>query len=132
MAIVKYIETTKPRKQRTITLTDARPVRIYEDEWPVIASSSWHSGEHESQANETATIRVRQHADGRVIVYSVHDSGPGGMPIGWRGSASGVQIGRAGEPPSDAQIVAAIRACDPLPGLRLAANCIADLPAAVL
>ena len=38
-----------------------------------------------------------------------------------------------GEPPSDAEFVAAIRACDPLAGgERLAANCIADLPAAVL
>ena len=68
--------TSTERKQRTITLTDSRPVTIYEDEWPVIASSDWgdHDNQYEFQANRkaSATLKVRQHADGRSIVYGIY------------------------------------------------------------
>jgi hypothetical protein len=56
---------------RTITLTGRAPVTIVEAEWPLIATAKWYAGEFEAQANRTATIRVREHRDGRRIVYGV-------------------------------------------------------------
>ena len=65
------------RKQRTITLTGQRPVKIYEDEWPLVASCSWGDNDrpdYEPEANRRAdaTLRVRQHADGRTLVYGTY------------------------------------------------------------
>ena len=64
-------------KMRTITLTDRAPVRINEAEWPVIAAASYKDfdGQYDFQANRTWKIefRVRQHADGRAIVYATYD-----------------------------------------------------------
>lgn len=66
----------KIEKKLTITLTDARPVTILPSNWPVIAEGSWadHDNQYEFQANRrwTAWIKVRQHADGRVIVYGCY------------------------------------------------------------
>ena len=57
---------------RTISLTDSVPVRIRTADWPVIASADWHDGrEVRCQADRTASIHVRQHADGRAVVYGV-------------------------------------------------------------
>lgn len=68
---------TKESRQRTITLTDRPPVRIREDQWPEIAHGRWadHDGQIYDQANRTyrLDIRVRQHTDGRAIVYGVYD-----------------------------------------------------------
>ena len=68
--------TTEP-KHRTITLTDRPPVRIREDQWPRIASGDYKDwdNQYESQANRTwkINIRVRQHADGRAIVYGTYE-----------------------------------------------------------
>lgn len=64
-------------KTRTITLTDRQPVKINEEEWPEIAvgSARWHEGDHEFQANrrKKCSIRVRQHGDGRAIVYGTYE-----------------------------------------------------------
>lgn len=64
-------------KKRTITLTDRAPVRILESEWPVVASGDHdeHDGQVRCQANRTTeiTIRVRQHTDGRAVVYGIYD-----------------------------------------------------------
>lgn len=58
----------------TITLTDCRPVTIDKADWPVVASSRDWDGEHEFQAFRKWRLTVRQHADGRCIVYGVHDT----------------------------------------------------------
>ncbi|MCC7407408.1 MAG: hypothetical protein IT442_05010 [Phycisphaeraceae bacterium] len=58
---------------RTITLTGRPPVTIVEGAWPIIADAKDHEydGQVESQANRESwwECRVRQHADGRTIVY---------------------------------------------------------------
>ena len=68
--------TTEP-KYRTITLTDARPVRIREDHWPVLAQGAWrdHDGQVRVQANRAwdLVIKVRQHSNGRALVYGFYE-----------------------------------------------------------
>lgn len=60
--------------KRTITLTDRPPVVIEEDNWPMIASASYHDydGQYEFQSfrHWRGFLGVRQHADGRAIVYA--------------------------------------------------------------
>lgn len=59
---------------RTITLTNRPPVKIREDAWPVIANASDkdYDNQYEFQANRTWKwfINVRQHEDGRTLVYA--------------------------------------------------------------
>ena len=60
----------------TITLTDHTPVRINKYQWPLISTSGYRDfdGPHEHQANRVSkwSIKVRQHKDGRAIVYAVY------------------------------------------------------------
>lgn len=76
MSAETAVEPTEP-KRRTITLTNRPPVRIREDEWPVIASADteWYGGDYKHQANRTTdvTLRVRRHADGRALVYGTYE-----------------------------------------------------------
>lgn len=67
-------------KTRIITLTNQRPVKIREDEWPAIAEASGDSfkgdvGRYEEAIHQGEcdkyTLKVRQHKDGRCIVYGV-------------------------------------------------------------
>lgn len=78
--------TSTERKQRTITLTGRRPVIIDQDEWPVIARAvddNWNGGADwalHQQASDQGhldeySIRVRQHEDGRAIVYGTYTEG---------------------------------------------------------
>jgi hypothetical protein len=123
---------TPPAKMRTITLTDRAPVKIREDEWPILAEASdddyrGDPARRYQAANqgdiESWWLKVRQHADGRLLVY-------GGVEASrftegredWRGgellaggcdvAAAIRRVGEAGQLPD-----AVIRAC------------IADLPA---
>lgn len=63
-------------KKRTITLTGRPPVTINEDAWPLIASARdhEHDGQVECQANRQSKwfIGVRQHDDGRAIIYATY------------------------------------------------------------
>jgi len=65
---------TDKDKTRTITLSDRAPVTIREADWPTIASAAWGDGEVPSQHNRAAALRVRQHRDGRALVYAVYRS----------------------------------------------------------
>ena len=69
----EVMSATTTDKTRTITLTDAHPVRIRDSVWPKIAQGQYrdHDNQYLSQAYRTwaGNIRVRQHADGRMIVY---------------------------------------------------------------
>lgn len=129
--------TTIEKKTRKIVLSERRPVTIALEDWPVIADARrfWGGSGHECQANETGYIRVRQHADGRTLVYCSRDSGPGGMEIGYRGAEGGFLLPGAGpvDHPSQShqdEIVRAIRRCGGIINAdELADECIADLPA---
>lgn len=130
--------TQQERKTRTITLTDRAPVKIAEEDWPVIAHGSYydHDGQVAAQANRSwrCTIRVRQHEDGRSIVYGTYD-----YHTTWQG-ARGAD-GRAGELlAAGDDLVGAIRrtaaTLDAITGGEYTAHigeaersCIADLPA---
>jgi len=121
--------TTTTDKRITIALSNEPPVRIDPRLWPIIARAEWHDGKVECQANHVRFIRVRRHADGRSIVYGKLDSGPGGVPIGWRGAHAGYRVQCAADQ-HDAEVIRAIRRvagviCDDA----MADECIADLPA---
>ena len=62
---------------RTITLTGRPPVRIRQADWPLIAragNARW-DGQYRFQATRITdvAIRVRRHADGRMVVYGIYD-----------------------------------------------------------
>ena len=82
------------QKRRTITLSDRPPVRISDNDWPVIASATGDSYEGGDCALryqalmrdecDRYALRVRRHADGRAIVYAIVDSAAPGWHD-WRG-----------------------------------------------
>jgi hypothetical protein len=87
------IPSTRPRIARTITLTDRPPVRIYDDEWPIIAQASCpdtRAMQVESRPNGfwSDWLKVRRHIDsGRAIVYGGGDhttAVPGKTNISYR------------------------------------------------
>lgn len=142
-------DTTTEKKTHKITLSERRPVAIALDDWPVIADAErfWGGSGHACQANEEGFIRVRQHADGRTLVYCSRHRGPGGMPIDYRGAEGGYLLptpNRDGfgaesprrnvhnelEPTQLDQIIRAIRRCAGIIGAdELADECIGNLPA---
>jgi hypothetical protein len=65
-------------KLRTITLTDASPIKIDEETWPVIAEGEDYPGQYDFQAFDLAWVKVRRHEDGRTIVYGGAGDGRGG------------------------------------------------------
>lgn len=77
---------TDAPKKLTITLTDRPPVKITEDDWPIVAEAKYshHDGQVECQANRRTLgwLKVRQHADGRTIVYGHYS-----YYTAWRGEA---------------------------------------------
>jgi hypothetical protein len=125
--------TTTETKKRTITLTGRRPVTISDADWPGIAGASGDSGstadymryEQRLRSGELDKywIRVRQHADGRVLVYAAFDAAHA-----WTGNSDcrGGELLSAG-----ADIAAAIGRVGEECGIpdRVIRECIASLPA---
>lgn len=122
-------------KVHIITLASGMRVRVREDDWPVIVSAFGDSfkGDHEkrSQAKQQGEvdqymIEVRQHVDGRAIIYGVLDAAIAAwqQPADGESCKSGYLLG-PGE-----NIAAAIRwvgkDCN-LPDVVIS-ECIADLP----
>jgi hypothetical protein len=114
---------------RTITLTDRAPVKIHEDEWPTIARASERP---RSCVNVTPRpdyetdhhwLRVRQHADGRALVY-----GALAAASAWTGTEDwrGGELLAAGR-----DIAASILRVGKRGGIleSVVRDCIADLPA---
>lgn len=121
-----------------ITMSERRPITIVKADWPLIARADRHDGAVECQANHEWTIRVRQHADGRRIVYGWLTAGNGGVPMGWRGAEGGFLVSpprqlygleRSSSPDEDETIRAIRRVGGIIGDDVLAAECIADLPA---
>ena len=119
-------------KKIKITLSDASPVSIDPEAWPIVARADWHDGQVECQANNERTIRVREHADGRRIVYGRQFAGNGGQYMGTRNPEAGYLI-PAGESRHGEGDEATIRAIRRVAGAigddELGAECIGDLPA---
>ena len=125
-------------KTRTITLTGRRPVTIDEAEWPLIARASGddYDGNDPAQLQQASdqgeldeyALRVRQHEDGRAIVYGTYTEG-------WHSEHDGLthagKVLSAEEVSSGAAIEATIASVGVTLGVpeQLIADCNADLPA---
>jgi hypothetical protein len=129
------------RESKTTTMTtiripmsEQRPVTIDPEAWPVIASATDHDGQVKCQANNEWRIKVRQHSDGRRIVYGSHDAGNGGQHIGFRPTYGGFLVdARAKEREVDDETIRAIRRVAGLiDRTDLGEDCIQDMPAAEL
>lgn len=122
---------------RTITLTDRRPVSIDEADWPIVAKATGdtYSGADYARHQQARaqgeideySVRVRQHADGRAIVYAVVLA----AASVWHQPAGGIDHRGGVLLDSGADIAAAIRAVGEAAGIpaHTIAECIADLPA---
>lgn len=126
---------TTTTKKITIALSDARPVKIDPAAWPVIAKDAWHSGEYAFQSFDSAWIKVRQHSDGRTLVYGFAGDGAGGS----RPNRADISAGYLIPAGDDDGVIRAIRrvagaltACDCGPSSAdcdaLAISVIGDLP----
>jgi hypothetical protein len=78
----------QPVKRKKIILSDRSPVAINPKEWPVIVEVWDHDGTFLTDAHTIYSIAIRQHSDGRRIVYGSRKVGPGGQtpdfrPINW-------------------------------------------------
>ena len=61
----------------TITLTGRPPVQVNKIDWPILSSAVEHDRYgmqigNEALEEEDWSLRVRQHADGRAIVYAIY------------------------------------------------------------
>jgi hypothetical protein len=113
-----------------VTLSERPPVSIAVADWPIIASSDDHDGKVECQANTKWYIKVREHADGRRLVYCSKDAGNGGQHAGFRGTYGGWLLAVDAHVDMAEQTIRAIRRCAGLIERDdLGAECIGDLPA---
>ncbi len=109
----------------TITLTDRAPVTIVKNDWGVIASAKDWDNQHESQANRTWRLTVREHDDGRTLVYGVYDSA-----FQHERDARAGELVPANDDGSYDYLAPVIRRVAEACGCeRIADACIADLPA---
>jgi len=125
----------------TIKLTNARPVTIDKNDWPVCASAcySWFDGEFECQANRTRDgfLEVRTHEDGRILIFARANTSSNWRGEGDTHSHAGIILGVADDRSDDSVIQSILTvAIDCADGSaeweHLAADCIADLPAEVI
>lgn len=118
--------TTTEKKTITITMSEQSPLKLDPETWPIIASADRHDGAVACQANTEWYIRVREHADGRRVVYGGKTAGNGGQYASFRELRGGYLVA-----PGDEQ--ATIRAIRRIAGIigddQLGAECIGDLPA---
>ena len=131
------VSNTAGEVTRTVTLTDRRPVVIKDSEWPKIASARGDSyggsdyGRRQQALSHNEVdkyfVHVRQHADGRTLVYGILTSADAawGAPsrgVDWRG---GYLLAKDGD------VVAAIKRIGTESGIPayVIRECIADLPA---
>lgn len=131
--------TTTKKKMIAITMSERAPLKLDPELWPLIASADTHDGAVECQANREWAIKVREHEDGRRVVYGWVCRGNGGMPIGYRGASGGFLLDApsASDPAArerhEADTIRAIRRVAGIIGDdQLGDECISDLPAVEL
>lgn len=114
-----------------IAMSERRPVNIDPEEWPVIARADSHDGQSIHQANNIRYIRVRQHRDGRRIVYGWQEAGNGGQHVGAHNPHAGYLVAAVdGATADDSETVRAIRRVGGVLGDDVLADaCITELPA---
>jgi hypothetical protein len=107
---------------RTITLTDRPPVRIVENDWLTIASVRRHDGETYLASLRRYWMTVRQHQDGRTIVYGRHQT--------QHFSEEGIAGGELLNEYDPIEVISAIHRVGKTIGASdaIIAACIADLP----
>jgi hypothetical protein len=125
---------TSTDKARTITLTGRPPVRILESAWPVIAvaEGDTYAGadpalRHQARDQgdvDVWSIRVRQHADGRAIVYGRYREGRASAHMGLCAAGRTLAEDEAERIPEVIGIVGRELGLD----RRAIEACIADLP----
>jgi len=120
-------------KSRVITLTGRAPVRIVEDDWPLVASATDDSytgpdyGRYQQALGRGEVdlyhLYVRRHADGRAIVYAVFI---GATAWTGHGSSRGGDLLAGGD-----DVAAAVRRIGEECGIpdHVIRACTADLPA---
>jgi hypothetical protein len=106
-------------------------MKVDKAKWPVIARADWYNGEHEFQANTIRRIVVREHNDGRRIVYGYQCAGNGGQHAGTYNPRGGFVVDPLpGASPNEVETVRAIRrVAGVIEDDNLGDMCIADLPA---
>jgi hypothetical protein len=106
----------------TISMSERPPVSVNADDWPVIATAKWHDGQVECQANRRARVTVREHEDGRRLVYAWTSSA-------WQNERDR-HAGYLLDASDTSSTVATIRrVADEIGDEGLGRDCIADLPA---
>lgn len=114
--------------RRIITLTGRPPVSIVDADWPIIARGEEERGAYgpgmTPQPEDGTILRVRQHADGRAIVY-VTVKGTGAWGNDTAGHAGGALLAAGA---NLAEAIAAVgNACDVDDAV--IRECVAGLPA---
>lgn len=127
-----------------ITLTNRPPVWIEDGNWPLVATASekQHDGQVGYQPKRISKwfLGVRQHADGRAIVYAVYRYTSHRRGARCYGAKAGILLNAADTPAicdaiCEVSGVIAAAECAENDAARwpsLAAQCIADMPADVL
>ena len=137
--------TTTEKKKIAVTMSERSPLKLDPELWPRIARVERHDGAVACQANTEWYICVREHADGRRVVYGGKIAGNGGQYAGFREQRGGYLVDNVrdesrprdieGEgisymhPDEDETIRAIRRVAGIIDDDQLGAECIADLPA---
>lgn len=115
--------TTTEAKKIQITMSERRPITIVDADWPIIATAFRLNG-----AVEYELISVREHRDGRRIVYGWPPEG--GFIVAPTDELRDADAGPISHVPDDDETVRAIRRVGGIiDSVALANECIADLPA---
>jgi hypothetical protein len=113
---------TNESKKIKIAMSGRRPIRIVENEWPLIAGASRASHD----GNREWRIRVLEHEDGRRIVYGWSHAIGQDVPYGWRRRAGGFLVVAGDE---EGTVRAIRRVARIIDDEALFDECVADLPA---
>lgn len=114
-----------------IPMSEQRPIRIVKADWPSVAYGEDYSGEYDFQAFDGVYIRVRQHADGRTVVYGEAGDWKGGGRPERENRSAGFLLAKGDDVVRAIRRVAGIladTACIGDMAHAAARRCISDLP----